>query len=79
MDLEFLRGALGRETLTPDEAERLMSNPACTAGMNEAARLYYGEGLSMKQVAERQNCTRGPVMRRLRVWKARAQALLEER
>lgn len=77
--LEQLRRDLGRPDLTEAEAERLFDNRECVPSQRQAARMRYQEGLTTIDIAEAQECTRGPVIRRLKVWRERAIAMLESK
>jgi len=74
--LDMLRRDLGRPDLTAEQAERLMENPECVWGMNQAARFRYERGWSVAEIARKQGCSRGPAQRRIRVWLQRAEAML---
>lgn len=79
--LDMLRFDLQRPDLTAAQANALIENPKVVWAMRDAARWRYdpeGESLSIQQIADRQNCTRGPVLRRLKVWRSHALAMLEE-
>ncbi len=76
--LDCLRECLNRPDLTEEHAEWLLS---AVAGCRETALLRFSpreESLSCKEIADRESCSRGPVVKRLSVWLSRARVLLAE-
>lgn len=77
--LEQLRSSLDRPELTEADADWLLKEISPWSPTPKRRFSPQERSLSCQEIAELEGCTRGPVVRRCRVWLQRAKALLAER